>query len=73
MLTGFKPRSIYIVGVVLGVLFGALALERVMSLKDAGSAWGDAADKISPTAPPNAVGAVAPISISVRTNWKRAC
>ncbi|WP_313560626.1 tetratricopeptide repeat protein [Diaphorobacter nitroreducens] len=56
VLTGFKPRSIYIVGVVLGVLFSALALERVMSLKDAGSAWGDAADKISPTAPPNAVG-----------------
>lgn len=55
-LTGFKPRSIYILGVVLGMVFGALALERVTSLKDAGAAWGDAADKISPTAPPNAVG-----------------
>lgn len=56
VLTGFKPRSIYILGAVLGLVFGALALERVASLKDAGTAWGDAAEKIDRNAPANAVG-----------------
>ena len=56
VLTGFLPRTIYIVGVVLGLLFGALALERVFSFKDAGTAWGDAAEKIDRNAQANAVG-----------------
>lgn len=55
-LTALKPRSIYVLGVVLGVVFGALALDRVASLKDAGAAWADAAGKIDPQGPANAVG-----------------
>lgn len=55
-LTGFRPRTIYIVGTVLGLAFGALALERVFSLQDAGTAWGDATEKIDRNAPANAVG-----------------
>ncbi len=55
-LTTFKPRSIYILGIVLGLAFGALALNRVTSLKNPGSAWGDAAEKIDPQGPANAVG-----------------
>lgn len=56
VLTGFKPRSIYILGATLGLVFGALALERVTSLKDPGAAWSDAADKVDRNAPANAVG-----------------
>lgn len=56
VLTGFKPRSIYVLGAVLGLVFGALALERVSSLTDAGTAWGDATEKIDRNAPANAVG-----------------
>ena len=56
ILTGFKPKTIYVIGIVLSLLFGALALERVTSLKDSGSAWGDAAEKIGKKAPPNAIG-----------------
>ncbi len=56
VLTGFKPRTLYILGTVVGLAFAALALERVLSLRDAGSAWADAAEKIDRKAPPNAVG-----------------
>ena len=56
VLTGFKPRTIYILGAVLGLLFGALALERVLTFTDPGTAWGDAAEKIDRKAPANAVG-----------------
>src|SRR5690606_25155855 len=45
-----------ILGTVVGLAFAALALERVLSLRDAGSAWADAAEKIDRKAPPNAVG-----------------
>lgn len=55
-LTGFKPRSIYVLGAVLGLAFGGLALERVLSLKDAGTAWADAAEKIGRDAPANVPG-----------------
>ena len=55
-LTGFKPRTIYTAGIVLALVFGALALERVASLKDDGTAWADAAEKIDTKAPANAVG-----------------
>jgi len=55
-LMALKPRSIYLLGIVLGVAFGALALDRVASLKDAGTAWGDAAGKIDLQGPANAVG-----------------
>ena len=55
-LTGFKPRTIYTAGIVLALVFGALALERMASLKDDGTAWADAAEKIDTKAPANAVG-----------------
>lgn len=55
-LTGFRPRTIYALGAVLGLLFGAFALERNLSLSDEVAAWSDAAEKIDLKAPPNAVG-----------------
>lgn len=55
-LTGVKPRTIYIVGIVIGIVFGALSFERVLSLQDAGTSWADAAEKIDKKAPANAVG-----------------
>lgn len=56
VLTGFRPRTIYVAGAVLGLLFGALALERNLSLADESTAWADAAEKIDLKAPANAVG-----------------
>lgn len=56
VLAHFKPRTIYFSGIALSLVFGVLALDRVTSLKDAGSAWADAAKKIDPYAPNNAVG-----------------
>ncbi|CAB5664462.1 Predicted O-linked N-acetylglucosamine transferase, SPINDLY family [Delftia tsuruhatensis] len=55
-LTGVKPRTIYIAGIFIGIVFGALAFERVLSLQDAGTSWADAAEKIDKKAPANAVG-----------------
>lgn len=55
-LTGFKPTTIYTLGILLAMLFGGLALERTLSLKDEGTAWADAAEKIDLKAPLNAVG-----------------
>lgn len=55
-LTGFKPRTIYVLGIVLGLALGAFALERNLSLSDEVAAWTDAAEKIDLKAPPNAVG-----------------
>ncbi|TWG38857.1 tetratricopeptide (TPR) repeat protein [Acidovorax delafieldii] len=55
-LTGFKPRTIYTLGIVLGLVFGALALERNLSLADEVTAWTDAAEKTNLKAPANAVG-----------------
>jgi tetratricopeptide (TPR) repeat protein len=55
-LTGFKPRTIYMGGLMVAILFSLLALERVMSLKTEYSAWSDAAEKIDLKAPANAVG-----------------
>lgn len=55
-LTGFKPRTIYTAGVLVALVFGALALERNFSLRDEGTAWADAAEKIDLQAPANAMG-----------------
>ena len=52
----FQPRTIYAGGLVLILIFSALSLERVASLRDASTAWGDAAAKINLQASPNAVG-----------------
>lgn len=56
VLTGFAPRTIYLLGAILMVLWSALALERNLSLRDGFTAWGDAAEKVDLQAPPNAVG-----------------
>ncbi|MBY0454655.1 MAG: tetratricopeptide repeat protein [Burkholderiaceae bacterium] len=56
VLTGFAPRTIYVLGAILMVLCSMLALERNVSLRDGFTAWGDAAEKIDLKAPPNAVG-----------------
>ncbi|MCG3781817.1 tetratricopeptide repeat protein [Delftia acidovorans] len=56
VLTGVKPRTIYIAGIVIGLVYGALALERVLSLQDVGTSWADAVEKIDKKAPANAVG-----------------
>lgn len=55
-LTGIRPRTIYIAGLVIGLVFGALAFERVLSFQDAATSWADAAEKIDKKAPANAVG-----------------
>lgn len=56
MLTGFKPRNIYIAGVLAGCVFGLLASERVSTFQDEYTVWEDAAEKIDMQAPANAVG-----------------
>ncbi len=56
LLIGWKPKTLYPVGVVLAALFGALALERVLSFNDELSVWNDAVDKIDLRADANAVG-----------------
>ena len=56
VLTGFKPRTIYVCGLVASILFSLLALERVLSLQSEFTAWSDAAEKIDHKAPANAVG-----------------
>lgn len=56
VLTGFKPKTIYTLGVLVALIFGGLALERNLSLRDEGTAWADAAEKIDTKAPANAVG-----------------
>ncbi|WP_319016894.1 hypothetical protein [Diaphorobacter aerolatus] len=59
VLTGFKPRTIYIVGVFLALIFGALAVERVLSMRDAETVWEDAASKVDLKAPPTHSAAIA--------------
>ncbi|MBF9264418.1 tetratricopeptide repeat protein [Paracidovorax cattleyae] len=55
-LTGFKPRAIYMLGAMVGLVFALLAFERSASLRDDYAAWSDAAEKIDLKAPANAVG-----------------
>lgn len=56
VLTGLRPRTIYVLGVVLTLVLTPLAVERVLSLKNEQTAWQDAIDKIDRTAPANALG-----------------
>ncbi len=56
VLTGFKPKTIYVLGCMVGLVFSLLAFERVESLRDDYAAWGDAAEKIDLQASPSAVG-----------------
>lgn len=52
----FPPRAMLTLAGVLVVVFSALAAERVLSLRDAETAWGDAAEKVDLQAPFNAFG-----------------
>ena len=56
LLTGLRPRTIWLGGGLVALLFAALSVERVLSLQDDFSAWGDAAAKVDLAAPANAVG-----------------
>ena len=56
VLTGFQPKTIYVIGCAIGLVFTVLAFERVHSLRDDHTAWGDAAEKIDLKAPASAVG-----------------
>lgn len=60
VLTGFRPRTIYVVGIVLALILGALSVERVMSMRDAETVWEDAASKVDLKAPANALGRYRP-------------
>lgn len=55
-LVGLKRGVLYAIGIALSGLFAVLAFERLLSLRDAQTAWADAAAKIDLKAPPNAVG-----------------
>ena len=55
-LMGLKPKVIYPIGVLLGLLFAGLALERSLSLKSELTVWSDAVDKVDLQAKPSAVG-----------------
>lgn len=56
VLTGFAPRTVYVAGMMLGIMFSLLAFERVASLRDEFTVWSDAAEKIDRQAAANAVG-----------------
>jgi tetratricopeptide (TPR) repeat protein len=55
-LIGLKRNVLAMIGVVLACLFAGLAFERLLSLRDASSAWSDAAAKVDPKAGAGAVG-----------------
>ena len=59
-LTGLLPRTLYIAGAVVGIVFSLLALERVTSLRDGFTVWSDAAEKVDRQAPANVVGRARP-------------
>jgi tetratricopeptide (TPR) repeat protein len=56
LLIGLPRNILYAGGVALACLFGGLAFERLLSLRDAQTAWADAAEKIDLRAAPSAVG-----------------
>jgi len=60
-LIGVKRNLMLAIGVLLVCVFGGLAFERILSLRDAQGAWADAAEKIDMQAPPNAVGRWRPL------------
>lgn len=55
-LTGVRVNLLYAIGAVLACVFAGLTFERLLSLRDAHSAWADAAAKIDMTASASAVG-----------------
>jgi tetratricopeptide (TPR) repeat protein len=55
-LVGVKRNVQLAIGVALAAVFAGLTFERILSLRDAQSAWRDAAEKVDLQAPANAVG-----------------
>jgi tetratricopeptide (TPR) repeat protein len=68
---GTQPRTIAITALVIGSILGALALERVLSLKTESVAWVDAAGKVDMKAPANAVGRWRPVMNRGNEYFKR--
>ncbi len=56
LLTGWSPKTLYLMGAALGVAFAALTAERVLSMESELTTWTDAIDKQGAAAPRNAVG-----------------
>lgn len=56
LLSGLRPKWLYLGGLIVALLFAGLALERTLSLRDAYRAWNDAAEKVDLGASPAAVG-----------------
>jgi tetratricopeptide (TPR) repeat protein len=71
LLIGTQPRTIAITALVIGSVLGALALERVLSLKTESVAWVDAAGKVDMKAPANAVGRWRPVMNRGNEYFKR--
>jgi tetratricopeptide (TPR) repeat protein len=55
-LTGWRPQTLLKVGLLLGLLLGASAVERVLSMRDSMTVWTDAVAKNDLRGPPNEVG-----------------
>jgi protein O-mannosyl-transferase len=55
-LTGWSPRTLYIWGTVLALVFTALTIERVLSMESELTVWSDAIKKQGDNPPANAVG-----------------
>lgn len=56
VLMHFTPRVIYSLGLVLSLVFGGLALERITVMKNSGTVWQDAVEKFDLAGPANMVG-----------------
>lgn len=56
LLMDLRPKTIYLVGLVIGLVFASLSFERTLSLSDELSVWNDAVEKVDQNAPPNALG-----------------
>lgn len=70
-LVGARPKAVAAAGVGLGIVFGALAAERMLSLKTEAVAWADAAAKIDLNAPANAIGRWRPLMNRGNQNLQR--
>lgn len=56
VLTGFSPRTLYKVSVVVGLALGTATTDRVLSMRNDQTVWTDVADKTEVPGAPNAVG-----------------
>ena len=56
LLMDLRPKTIYLAGLVIGIILAGLAFERTLSLRDELSVWNDAVAKVDLNAPTNAFG-----------------